>query len=65
MGVSLIAYFAPVILKGVGVTDSLNAVLSGVLTTFFFLGTIPLYWYDGSDLSLCIELSLLTPCLGP
>lgn len=45
MGVSLIAYFAPVILQGVGVSPSLNAVLSGVLTTFFFLGTIPLYWY--------------------
>lgn len=49
MGVSLIAYFAPVILKGVGVSASLNAVLSGVLTTFFFLGTIPLYWYVESQ----------------
>lgn len=43
MGISPIAYFAPVILKDLGVSDSLKAVLSGVLTTFFFLGTIPLY----------------------
>lgn len=44
MGVSLLAYFAPVILQGIGVTPLLISVLSGVLTTCFFLGTIPLYW---------------------
>lgn len=45
MGISLLAYFAPVILKGIGTSEGTIAVLSGVLTTCMFLGTIPLYWY--------------------
>lgn len=44
MGVSLLAYFAPVILQNIGLSASLISVISGVLTTMFFLGTIPLYW---------------------
>ena len=44
MGVSLLAYFAPVILQGIGTSEVVLEVLSGVLTTCMFLGTIPLYW---------------------
>jgi hypothetical protein len=44
MGISLLAYFAPVILTEIGVSPLLVSILSGVLTTLFFLGTVPLYW---------------------
>lgn len=44
MGVSLLAYFAPVILSGIGAAPTLISVLSGVISTAFFLGTIPTYW---------------------
>lgn len=44
MGVSLLAYFAPVILQGIGLSAGLISVLSGVISTAFFLGTIPTYW---------------------
>lgn len=44
MGVSLLAYFAPVILQGIGIAPGTIAVISGVLATCMFLGTIPVYW---------------------
>ncbi|ETN41003.1 uncharacterized protein HMPREF1541_02935 [Cyphellophora europaea CBS 101466] len=44
MGISLLAYFTPVILQNIGLSSNLISVLSGVVTTTFFLGTIPLYW---------------------
>lgn len=44
MGISMLAYFAPVILSGIGTSPGNVAVISGVLTTCMFLGTIPLYW---------------------
>ena len=43
-GVSLLAYFAPVILQGIGLADGLISILSGVISIAFFLGTIPTYW---------------------
>lgn len=44
MGVSLLAYFAPVILSGLNASPSLISVLSGVISLAFFFGTIPTYW---------------------
>ena len=43
-GSSLMAYYASVILAGVGAKSSLVAVLSGVLTIFFAAGCVPLYF---------------------
>ena len=53
MGVSLLAYFAPVILQGIGADSSLTSVLSGVISTAFFLGTIPTCKYIAES-SLCL-----------
>ncbi|OAA65316.1 MFS transporter [Niveomyces insectorum RCEF 264] len=44
MGISLLAYFAPVILSGIGTSAGTVSVISGVLCTCMFLGTVPLYW---------------------
>lgn len=57
MGVSLLAYFAPVILQGIGTSTVVLEVLSGVLTTCMFLGTIPLYWCVFQVLTSLIPLS--------
>jgi hypothetical protein len=43
LGVSMIGYYSPIILSQVASAD-LVSVLSGVLTTFAFLGTVPLYF---------------------
>lgn len=45
MGVSLLAYFAPVILQGLRTSPVVIAVVSGAMATCMFLGTIPVYWY--------------------